>query len=52
MPIENVELMLLVTHKCSLSHFGMGTVRFKDKEAEEEGKQKRVKMEISKIGMT
>ena len=45
MAIENVELM----HECSPKHFYKGTVRLQDKETEKEVKQKRVKMEISKV---
>ena len=46
MAIENAELM----QECSPEHMHIGTVILKyDKETEEEGKQKRVKMK-SKVG--
>ena len=48
MAIENEELM----HKWSQKHLRMGTARMKEyKETEEEGQQKIVKMEKSKLGM-
>ena len=46
MDIEKVELM----HECVDKYLQMGTARMKDEETAEEGKQKRVKMERSKVG--
>ena len=46
MAIENVELM----HECFPKHFRMGTARIKEhNETDEDGKQKRVKMESRKV---
>ena len=47
MAIDNLELM----RECSPEHLHMGTAKFKwDKETEEEGKQKRVKIEKNIVG--
>ena len=46
MAIEKVELM----HECFPKHLCMGTARTKDKEIEKECKQKKMKMERSKVG--
>ena len=47
MAIEKMELM----QECFLKHLSMWTARMKeDKETEEEGNQKRMEMERSKVG--
>ena len=47
MAIENEELV----HECFPKHLRTGTARMKgDNDTEEEGKQKRVNMERSKVG--
>ena len=46
MAIENEELV----HECFPKHLLTGTARMKDNDTEEEGKQKRVNMERSKVG--
>ena len=48
-PFSTAKGIVVLVHGCFPKHFPMGTARMKDKETEE-GKQKRVEMERSKIG--
>ena len=47
MAMEKVELM----HECFPKHLHMGTARMQDDKETEEDNQKRVKIEINKVGV-